>query len=449
MLLSCLGLAVTAIRADDILDWNATFREVAQSNVNRSNPGWATRSLAMTNGALYDITMAFNRTHHQFLYTGYAPAGANEQAALAQAAYETLSASYADQQSILDAALSAKLNAIPDGAGKSAGVNFGKQVANTYLQWRHLDGSEISKPYVGNPDPGHWEPDPMHPTQEAWGPGWGDVKTYVLPDSQSIAVPAAPVITSQEYADAFNYVKEVGALNSATRTQDQTEMGLFWAYDRPTMGPPPVFYIRNLTEIAQQVGNSPAENARLFAMASLAMADAGVTSWDVKFTEDLWRPVTAIRRASEDGNPSTEADANWIPLGAPGSDPNDWTDDFTPPFPAYVSGHAAFGGATYETLRLFYGTDLLDFDLTSQELPIPDQQRSFTSFSQAEWENAISRVYLGIHWEFDATAGMDLGNSVAQYVHANHFAVVPEPSAILLSAVGMAVFATITCRRQR
>jgi hypothetical protein len=227
-------------------------------------------------------------------------------------------------------------------------------------------------------------------------------------------------MTSQEYTDAFNEVKSLGALNSSTRTAEQTETALFWAYDRPGMGPPPVIYNQSVSDIATQQGNDLVDNARLFAMTMMAQADAGVAAWDSKYVDNYWRPIAAIREADTDGNPLTEADPNWVPLGAPG---DETIADFTPPFPAYVSGHATFGAAVFSTLAQFYGGDEMHFTLSSGELP--GVTRSFDSFSQAAAENARSRIYMGIHWNFDDTEGRLLGGKIADWVSENYFSVIP------------------------
>ena len=163
--------------------------------------------------------------------------------------------------------------------------------------------------------------------------------------------------------------------------------------------------------IAQQKHNTLAQNARLFGLFGLAEADSGFAAWDAKYTYNFWRPITAIRNAAETGNPNTVADPNWVPLGAPG---DGVVPDFTPPFPSYVSGHATFGSATFEILRKFYGTDRMHFSLTSDELP--GVVRSYKSLTQAENENGMSRIYLGIHWSFDVQAGDQTGTAVANYV---------------------------------
>ena len=168
------------------------------------------------------------------------------------------------------------------------------------------------------------------------------------------------------------------------------------------------------------------------------MADAGIAIWESKYHYQFWRPVTGMREADTgtgptgvgDGNTATFADATFMPLGAPASNLNG--PNFTPPFPAYPSGHAGFGGALFQILRRFYGTDRIAFTFVSDELNgvtldsngsvRPRVPRSFASLSQAEEENGQSRIYLGIHWSFDKTEGIAQGRRVADAVFRKAFA---------------------------
>lgn len=467
-----IAAAKTEVSADAVLDWNATMRVAMQSDgmnvVNQANPGYATRSMAMMNGALYDVAQAFNRTHNPFLVNTTAGVGVSREAALHQAAHEVLLALYPGQSKILSSDYNSRMALVAPGGAKTAGMTLGSQVAQAYLASRAGDGSSSNPAYMAGTDPGDWWP---QAGQSAWGPGWGAVEPFAIGATQPYidALPPVPALTSQEYTDAFNQVKAYGALNSAVRTTDQTDIGLFWGYDRPTMGPPPILYNRNLSDVATQAGNTEDENARLFAMGSVAMADAAIAAWDAKFSYNFWRPIAAIQgqrpdltTGRDDGNPTTIEDPSWQPLGAPGIDPNSSSDDFTPPFPAWTSGHATMGAATFKTLELFYGTNVwdevdgvlgndLEYLLTSQEFGgngIAGMIRDYTTFTQTgpidlglenspDGENATSRIYLGIHWIFDQRDGATLGYDVAQFVAGSRFTAVPEPSAVLLALLSV------------
>jgi hypothetical protein len=229
-----------------------------------------------------------------------------------------------------------------------------------------------------------------------------------------------------------------GVITQTQRTRKETVIGIFWGYDgTPGLGTPPRLYNQIALRIAEQRGSDMIELARLLALVNVAMADAGCTSWESKYAYEFWRPVTGLREADEgtgltgkgDGNAATVGDPSFSPLGAQASDltgPN-----FSPPFPAYPSGHATFGGALFQMLRQFYGTDRIRFSFVSDEFNgetldnqgrvRPLVRRHYSSLSEAEEENGQSRIYLGIHWTFDKTAGITLGRQVADHVFKHAF----------------------------
>jgi hypothetical protein len=397
---------------DMVLQWNETAVDVLRADTTLPGPGWSSRALAITSVAIFDAVNSVDRSYDPYLtqLNGYTRRNTSIDAAIASAAHRALIELYPAQKPMLDAELAASLAQVPNGQAENRGVQLGRIVADQILDERQHDGSDRVVPYTPNPASGHWQPDDVNPGQVAWGPGWGDVKPFALHSGDQFRAPAPPAMASAEYAAAYNEVKELGALNSATRTADQTEIGIFWGYDRSGLGTPPALYCQAVETLADQQHNSLVQNARLFALVNMAQADAGIAAWETKFEYDLWRPITAIRRGHEDGNDATAGDPNWEPLGAPGSAtiPN-----FTPPFPAYVSGHATFGAATFKVLANFYGSDNVSFTLRSDELD--GVSRSYTSFSQASAENARSRIYLGIHWNFDDSFGQAMGRDIANY----------------------------------
>ena len=196
----------------------------------------------------------------------------------------------------------------------------------------------------------------------------------------------------------------------------------------PSLCAPGRLYLQITAEVSRSLNQNIVETARLMALMSIILADVGTAAWESKYHWLRERPVTAVRdSASRDGNPLTAPDASWVPLGAPASNTAQ-APDFTPPFPAQPSGHASFGGAFAETLRYFVGTDQFPVTFVSDEYSgqsrdrvgklRPRVPRTFASFTEMEVENAQSRMYLGIHWQKDATTGIKLGNEVARYILA-------------------------------
>jgi len=367
-------------------------------------------------------------------------------AAVAQAAHDTLAALFPSQTPTFDSQLATDLAKIANKNQRTNGVSLGQQVAAAILGMRANDGSQIPEPHFGidyfpNLNPGFWRQDPISLIPTALGAYWGECKPFVLQSTSQFRVPPPPDLISAEYAAAYNEAKSIGGdgvHTPSTRTPEQSFIGIFWAYDgTPSLCAPPRLYNQITVHIADQMHLGTVDLARLLALTNTAMADAAMSIWESKYFYDFWRPVGGIRESDPgtgptglgDGNPNTIGDPTFTPMGAPAS--NLTGPNFTPPFPSYPSGHGGFGGAIFQTFRRFFGADNIAFTFVSDEFNgatkdnagnvRPYMPRSFASFSQAEEENGQSRIYLGIHWQFDKTEAIAQGRNVADYVFDHSF----------------------------
>jgi hypothetical protein len=432
----CLALAVAPASADPVIDWNLMLRDATRASSGfDAAPGPVARSGALLHAAIFDAVNAVDRTHTAAMVDMKAAAGTNKFAAAAAAGHATLSALYGSNASLqaqFDALYTSQLAGIAPGAGRDAGVALGQSIASTILSNRAGDGFDAPFSYTESSAPGQWRSN-YAPGEPAWGPQWGDVTPWVMSSGDQFRPGPPPSLTSQEYTDAWNEVYHKGRATGSTRTAEETEIAWFWGNDRDgTMKPPG--HVNRIAEIIAtdrfaglSDGDRLSESARLFALLNVGMLDASVAAWDSKYNTDvdLWRPIAGIREADTDGNIDTVSDPTWEPLSHAGFG----GDPFTPPFPSYVSGHATFGAVGSSLIAQFFGTDDISFTLDTDDVDALGAERSFDSLSEAAWENAISRVYLGVHWRFDAVAGHELGYDIGEYIFGNFLHVIPGPGA--------------------
>ena len=411
-------------------------------------PCRTSRALAIVHIAIFDAVNAIAGGYKSYTGLSSARDETSMDAAIAQAAHDTLVALFPSQRASFGERLDEDLSRIQDHREKTNGINLGRRAAAAILALRANDGSQHAEPRVGieyitSDEPGRWRQDPISLIPLALGALWGGVRPFVLQSADQFRAPPPPALNSEEYAAAFDEVKRLGGdgvITPTKRKAEQTMIAIYWGYDgTPGLGTPPRLYNQIAVQIADQKGSDADEVARLLAFVNVAMADTCIAVWESKYFYDFWRPVTGIREADQgtgptgagDGNPATVGDPTCTPLGAPASNFKAPTPDFTPPFPAYPSGHAGFGGALLGILRKFYRTDDIAFTFLSDEFNgvsrdndgtvRPLVPRSFSSLSEAEEENGQSRIYLGIHWTFDKTDGIAQGRQVADYVYDNAF----------------------------
>lgn len=411
-------------------------------------PCRASRAMAIVHIAMFETYIAINGGYESYLGSvPTPPSNINSAAAIAQAMCDTVVALFPSQTDRTDEQLAFELSNIPNGVAKNNGIAFGSLVANLVLQSRVNDGANTAPVYPEtsyaqyiseNPPgntPGLWTKDPISNIPVALGYHWDQVTPFVMSSANQFRCPDFPALTSAEYTAAFDEVKSLGGDGIVTptmRSEEHTNVGIFWAYDGvPNLCAPPRMYNQLAMSLCIRDGMPTAKLFHLITLLNVALADAGIGSWESKYYYKIWRPVTGVREThsdgtpAPDGNPNTVVDPTFTPLGAPAT--NSSGVDFTPPFPAYPSGHATFGGALFQILRRFYGKDDVPFTFVSDELNgtttdssgnvRPLAPRSFMTFSQAEEENGKSRIYLGIHWTPDADEGKVMGNQIANLVY--------------------------------
>ncbi|WP_198041423.1 carbohydrate binding domain-containing protein [Micromonospora chokoriensis] len=405
---------------DPILYWNgvllATYRALDLP------PTTSSREAAILHAAMHDAAVSVTgvgnpyRVRVPVSYPGtmdnvVAP---SLHAAIDRAAYDVLTALYSGQGQSYSQALAGAVARRPSGvntAEVARGDTVGAAAAAANLQARANDGSGNSTPYQLDGVPGSWRPTNG---KAAVSPNWGLVTPFALTSGRQFrpGLPAgatgyADLLGKSEYRTQVQEIRDYGGRTSTLRTAEQTQIAFFWANDLGGTYKPPGQLFAHTRIVSEQRQLGILANARLFGLVALALADAAIAAWDAKYQTpiDLWRPVTAIEATEGPG---------WQPLSQ-----NREGVPYTPAFPAYVSGHATFAGAWSAVMQRFFGTDAIAFDATTDDPHAVGVVRQMTGFDDAAEENAMSRIYLGVHYRFDADAGLATGRSVGAYVYAN------------------------------
>ena len=406
-------------RGNTIQDWNAAALDIVRQWSTFSNdpypnrivtaqPPMVARNLAMIQTAMFDAANAVTGKYTGYVFQTTRQPNASENAAAASAGYEVAKVLYSasDELAVWQASLSETLSQEADATARDSGVSLGKLAAQAILAARNDDGSQSKSNYTPTNSTGLWQrtfPDYLPPLLAQWP----NVKPFALTSAREFRSAPPPALDSPEYAAAVDQVMRNGGYQSSQRTAEQTEIALFWA-DGGGTATPPGHWNRIATDLTLAKQINLLETARTFALMNIAMADAAIASWDAKYHYDVWRPIDAIRQADQDGNAATTSESTWIPLLK------------TPPFPAYTSGHSTFSGAASTVLASLFG-DATSFDSQTDGHAAPEQRpldasqivtRHFDSFTQAAEEAGLSRIYGGIHFNFDNTAGLRIGRQV-------------------------------------
>jgi hypothetical protein len=365
-----------------------------------SNPVLESRWAAITQLAVFEAVNSIIGDYEPYLGVIDAPEWASPEAAAIAAAHAILVTIRPGNAATLDALRTASLAAIPNGPEKEAGIMVGEDAALAMLLLRADDGSSDVVPYTPGTNPGDWQPTPPA-FAPALLPGWGDVTPFGLEEGSQFRASPPPALHTALYAMDYEEVKLLGRFDSPFRPQDRTDVARFFAATSPVQTWNPAARQASLAQ-----GLTLSENARIFALLGMAMADGAIAAFDTKYHYELWRPVTAIRNGEIDGNGFTEADPDWLPLIP------------TPPFPSYASAHATVSGAARRVLDRELGKR--DHDVTLSNPTLPGIVLEYSAFEEITEDIDDARIYGGIHFRFDQEAGSLQGRKVGLYILENY-----------------------------
>jgi hypothetical protein len=404
----------TVARADAVTDWNLIASNAIVVTAGQPPPV-SVLHFAMVQGAVYDAVNAIHRGYQPYLVQPPSNPTDSKEAAAATAAFRVLVGLFPGQVGTLQPLYDAYIAALPDNppGSRAAGIAIGEATASAMLTARMNDGrfGPSPTPYPSPAPPGIWRRTPPNFANDP-APWVGNVRPFLVPSAEMLRTDGPNPLTSAEYAEDFNEVKELGSLVSTRRTLDQTDAAIFW------QGHALALWNQIFRTLAASQNLDIVENARFFAMENLAAADASIGCWNDKYYYWFWRPITAIREADTDGNPATEADPTWLPLFDPATQVCNPPALVTPPFPDHPSGHSCVSSAVVNTLQNFFGTDKIAFSAFSNK---SCTTRSFDRFSDALKEIIDARVWAGIHFLTADTQGAVLGNKVAHYLKKHYF----------------------------
>ncbi|HLG55091.1 MAG TPA: vanadium-dependent haloperoxidase [Vicinamibacterales bacterium] len=387
--------------AEVVLEWNQLLQNTLPAPGNPLSP----RYYSMVHIAMFDAINAIERDFEPYRVR-LRPSGGAPDSAAAQAAHDILVTLNPSAAATYDAALAAHFGKRPSGFARR-GAEIGARVAAEILEWRQNDGWVVSQfpAYSEPPLPGRWQPTPPANAAAVFTHVLQAAPMAVLSPTQFLPSPP-PSLTSARYADDVNEVKALGKSDSAVRSAEQTTIAQLWSGVGTTTG---FFSVWNnmAADVVRARNLSLIEAARLFALMNVSIHDALQTTQGSKFVYGVWRPVTAVRAADTDLNAETDPDPTWLPLIA------------TPPYPSYAGNLAAIGASAARALELVSGTTDMPVAITwKQSGGLPDVTRHFDGFWQAADEEAMARIYGGVHYRFDQDAGQQVGRSVAEFVIA-------------------------------
>ncbi len=392
VVLALLALS-SAARGDVVTEWNAMTLQIVHDNPVANLP--ASRMMAMVHTSMFDAINAVSQGYTSYSVNAVAPTGASAEAAGAAAAYRIMSRMYPGQIATLNGLYNTQLAAIPDGQAKTDGIALGVTTADSIYTWRSTDHAGDTAAYAPTAAPGRWQPTPPA-YGPAMNPQWPTVTPWTMTSGSQFRQAGPPSLDSSAYATDYNQTRSLGDINSVTRTAEQTAIAQFYA-DMPGRNSPLWHWNQIAQGLSLAKGFTLQQNARMFAVLDVTLADGMISAWDMKYFYDRWRPVTAIRAGDTDGNPSTTGDPNWTPLLT------------TPAFQEYISTHSLLFAAGAEVLAWFNGdgtfNDNFTFTRTAEQEAAAYRTVAAEQVDSDYWRHRFSDFELsGVMEDFPLTA---------------------------------------------
>ena len=388
---------------DVVVDWNLLTGQAIAAGARRGPSGIF--DFALVHAAIHDAIQAFEGRYEPYC-AAIPNASGSPIAAAAAAAHAVLVALFPSQTGTLDAAFGASLTKY--GVTGDVGVVIGQQAAACVLQRLAVDNAAraTADTFVGSHEPGQWRPTSLTPAGSEVPMTAQFIATFapfaIKDPAEFRAAEGPPHLASGAYAKAYNEVKSLGASVGSSRTKEQTNIALFFS-DNAVM-----YWNRTLRSLVDPQSLNFGDSGRLFALVNIAVADACMTAWDSKIAWNFWRPLTAIHEAGMDGNAGTSPDTTWQPLIA------------TPNYPDYTSGANNLSGAASTMLGNFFGSDKVEFTITSITIAAPNNVRQYSRFSDLAQDIIDARVYEGIHFRFADEVAYRQGRHIANWVFTHY-----------------------------
>ena len=386
--IAMLALVATAAaaRADVIMDWNARADAIAAEK--RVMPPPLARTFALLHVAMFESINAIERRYQPYKLDLIADRNTSNEAAAACAAHAVLTALFPDQKASLDADLAHDLAAVSEGPAKERGIILGRKAAADLLAL-HADDGKGADDYRPFTQAGVYVP-----TQPVLGYLVRTYQPWVMTSAAQFRPGPPPALTSETWTRDVNEIHDMGGVASLTRSAEQTTVARFWFLTGA----------RTYNPIVRQVALAKKMDlldcARLYALASMAAADAFIAVFEAKYHYNFWRPVTAIRNADLSHNPATPRDATWQPLGD------------TPMHPEYPCAHCISSSAVAAALRAVVGNELAEVSVTSSTAP--GVTRKWTKLSDYADEVSNARIWAGFHYRFSTEAGKEMGRKIGE-----------------------------------